>query len=1194
MNPVPLVTIAIPACNPRFFRVALQSALFQGYDNLEIIVCDDSRDDDIKSIVESFSAQTRVALRYLPNPKPLGFQGNLVRCLEEARGEFIKFLCDDDRLFPDCISRQAVALSEYPDATLVVAQRYLSDAEDYLLTPRLENCCFSPVSALFKGDDLLAILEGSPINFLGGLSGAMMRRADAQAFLPALTESEPGFVALLDFALFVCLLRRGNMVLINEVQSIERLHPHRLSHQAPIRQQATTELQWLGQMLRARNGEAPPAHGWVRYAALTEASHDGVHQWEELCLTRLLGIQQTIMQWKVGSDCDSFPELFAQWLAARNLSSAQQRSLPQRLAGWSRRAKIVPVIIDDGGDRAALEVTLGSLESQSYPAEAVVLLSRDTQDKNLGARVLTLALQEDRWQQLNGLVQQLDGADWFYLLRSGDRLTEHALLLMAERIAERPSMSSVYSDEDVLRDGVSVEPVFKPDFNLDLMRGYPYVGRTLAFDRERFLALGGFDRAYGELAPHDLLWRLVETSGPHVIEHIAEVLVESQFSLAAWLSLPQVVEQNPHVLQAHLNRIGVGHQVNQDNQSLINQVVYVHPQRPLVSIIISIKDQLSAVRRCVESLLEKTAYSRYEILIVDNASQNADTRTWLDGIRQLGTDVLRVLEYPQASNVAAIHNFAAAQSHGEYLLMLSPYAVIVEPNWLDALLNHAQRPEIGVVGAKLVCPQGTIVHAGLIMGLRGPVGRPFAGEQMQVRGYMQRLQVAQNWSAVSAECLMVRKQAFDSVGGLDESAFSHDFNDVDLCLRLRQNGYLVVWTPAAQLVLAAPATSFDDHTRQQLREQEEQALYLRWLPIIARDPAYNPSLSLTGSSFSVEPGLRFGWDPFATRSLPNILALPMNMTAVGHYRVSQPFIELEAAGRVGGHIAYEMPSIIEIERQSPDVIILQGRYSEGPVGEIVRLKTYSKALRIYEMDDYIIKVPSKNGHLRNMPSDIEQSIRRGIGLCDRVVVSTQPLADALAGMHHDIRVVPNMLAPHLWSGLQSRRRASRRPRVGWGGGTSHGGDLEIIAEVVRVLAKDVEWVFFGMCPEELKPYIHEFHPAIDLHAYPAKLASLNLDLALAPLEYHIFNDCKSNLRLLEYGACGYPVICTDTEAYRGYLTCTKVVSNSTEEWLEAIRMHLSDPDASYRMGDALREEVLRDYMLQGNNLNYWAEGWLPN
>jgi hypothetical protein len=147
---------------------------------------------------------------------------------------------------------------------------------------------------------------------------------------------------------------------------------------------------------------------------------------------------------------------------------------------------------------------------------------------------------------------------------------------------------------------------------------------------------------------------------------------------------------------------------------------------------------------------------------------------------------------------------------------------------------------------------------------------------------------------------------------------------------------------------------------------------------------------------------------------------------------------------------------------------------------------------------------------------------------------------------------------------------------------------------VRALANEVEWVFFGMCPEALRPYVHEFHPAVGLSAYPAKLASLNLDLALAPLEHHIFNDCKSNLRLLEYGACGYPVICSDTRAYQGYLPCTRVVSNSTAEWLDAIRMHLADPKASYAMGDDLFEVVMRDYMLRGDNLQHWVNGWLAD
>ena len=149
-------------------------------------------------------------------------------------------------------------------------------------------------------------------------------------------------------------------------------------------------------------------------------------------------------------------------------------------------------------------------------------------------------------------------------------------------------------------------------------------------------------------------------------------------------------------------------------------------------------------------------------------------------------------------------------------------------------------------------------------------------------------------------------------------------------------------------------------------------------------------------------------------------------------------------------------------------------------------------------------------------------------------------------------------------------------------------------EVVRTLADEVDWVFFGMCPEMLRPYVKEFHKGVPMAQYPRKLASMNLDLALAPLEQNLFNDCKSNLRLLEYGACGYPVICTETKAYAGYLPCTRVKRNEAEYWLEAIRMHLGDPHASYQQGDALREAVLSDYVLSRHHLQHWANAWLAD
>jgi glycosyltransferase involved in cell wall biosynthesis len=1187
---LPLVSIVIPAYNPRFFDQALLSALAQTYENVEIIVCDDSPGDEIRDIVASFKEPAH-PVRYLKNSQRLGLQGNLLRCVEEAQGEFIKVLCDDDRLFAPSIALQAQALMDHADASVVFALRLLCDAGNFILPPRVDNCRFSPNDALLKGDDMLAIFESTPTNFVGNFSSTLMRRADVLELLPALIQDGAGFVAVLDFALFVCLMRRGNLIALNTVLSIERLYPERLSKTPEMLKAAKTEWGWLAQMLVARSGEAAPASGWVRCIDLDKIT-DEPHAWQELCVTRVLGNRNTVVNGRVGAQCESYADFYREWLAIRRFSEVERRVMPARIDSWPFRPNIVPLIIDAVGDATSLGTTLRSIEGQLYPAQAVVVLS----DAHCEAdeRVLQLPYQADWPRQLNAIVPQLEGAHWFYVLRAGDVLRDSALLILAERVAGRQGILCVYSDEGALVDGESFEPVFKPDFNLDLMRAYPYVGRTLAFERERFMALGGFEPARGELAPHDLLWRLVEEAGPQTIEHIAEIQVESVLSFAQWLSLPEVIKGNAQVVGAHLERIGIDHEISPDTLPLINRINYRHGDRPLVSIIVRAGDSLAALQRCAESLIERTAYTHYEILIVDSGVRDPAMLDWLENMAQLGASMLRVLRHVGEGNDAAVRNFAAAQARGEYLLLLNPHLVVCENDWLDEMVNHAQRPEVAVVGARILSPQGTVVGGGQILGLAGPVGTPFHGEAAASRGYMQRLHTTQNWSSVSSDCLMVRKQVFDELGCLDDASFTVGLSDVDLCLRAGKNGYLVVWTPYATVVKDDPQPTAAQPEETPLAEREREIFYRKWLPQIARDPGYNPALSLGASSFSLEPSLRNNWNPFCSRALPLILGLPVNATAVGHYRVTAPLAELEAAGRVIARVAYESPSTVEIERLSPDTIVLQGRYSEGAAGDILRMKKYSGALRIFELDDYVVQAPKKNTHARNKPANIEQMLREGIGLCDRVVVTTPSLADALSSMHNEIRIVPNMLPPEPWAKLTSRRGTSSKPRVGWGGGTSHSGDLEIIADVVRELADEVEWVFFGMCPDALRPYIHEFHGSIALTHYPFKLASLNLDLALAPLEFHIFNDCKSNLRLLEYGACGYPVICTDTKAYDGFLPCTKVRSNSTEEWIAAIRMHLADPDASYRMGDELREAVLRDYMLSGKNLQHWLWGWLPD
>ncbi|MDM9593115.1 glycosyltransferase [Pseudomonas guariconensis] len=1185
MNAHPDVSIVIPAFNPRFFAMALQSALAQTYERLEILVCDDSEGEEIEAIVRTFDGVGIALVRYMRNDERLGFVGNLLKAMEMASGELLKVLCDDDRLFPLCIERQAAVLQEHADVSLVLAQRLFCDADNTLLPMRLSNARFVNVDKLYKGDDMVSFQEGHSFSFLGNFSAALMRRQQALELLRTLTQDNQGFQALLDQALFTCLMRRGDLVMLANVLVVERLHPGRLSKCPAFVQAARVEWGWLQQMVKARGGEAAPAKGWVRQISLLRAG-ETPRAWRETNLQLTLSNWQTCMQGRVGSESESYAEFYQQWLQARRFSEARRRHLPALLAAWPSQPRIVVLVLDPEGDRAAVQATLDSLAGQIYASHSYRVMSA-----RAGHRAGHLALEPDWVSQLNREVATLAEDDWVYLLRAGDRLSESALLILAERIALFPSLACLYSDEATWHEGKSQEPVFKPDFNIDLFRSYPYVGRALAFACSALRAQDGFDPAFADLAPHDMIWRLMETSGPQVIGHITEVQVQSTFSYAQWMSSVTVLEQNGPVLQAHLNRLGIEHQLHQGALPLLNRVQYLHAEQPLVSIIVTCCDDLGSLQQCVQSVIEQTTYPRYEVLVVAGGEVDPDTATWLAAMADIGGGILRVLRLPLRGDDSALFDRAARQAAGEYLLKLSPTLCVTQPDWLDEMLQHAQRPEVGVVGAKIIDRFDQVVDGGWVLGVGQAAGPAFVGEGIHARGYLQRLQCVQNWSAVSGDCLLVRTALWESLGGLGSQQFSAGLCELDLCLRATGDGYLVVWTPYVHLRVIGSGGAPQGQAK---ADGEVQRFVDQWLPRLIQDPAYNPNLNLTIANFAVEPIISGSWSPLCARLVPSVLCLPINASAVGHYRVIQPFIELEGAGKVIGHVAHETPHTVQLARMNPDVIVLQLRHTAGTASDIERIGRISSARRVFEVDDYVLAAPSKNSHARNKPADIEQHLRRSIGLCDRVVVTTDALANALSSMHKDIRVVPNTLVPHLWTGLQSRRRTSSKPRVGWGGGTSHTGDLEVIAEVVRELAGQVEWVFFGMCPEGLRHYVHEFHPVVGLLDYPRKLASLNLDLALAPLEHHIFNDCKSNLRLLEYGACRYPVVCSDTEAYRGDLPCTRVRSNSTDEWLQAIRMHLNDPVASYKMGDELHERVMRDYVLRGDALKAWEWGWLAD
>ncbi len=825
----------------------------------------------------------------------------------------------------------------------------------------------------------------------------------------------------------------------------------------------------------------------------------------------------------------------------------------------------------------------------------------------LGATVLALAATGDTLLvDANTALREVQ-SDWVGVIDAGDRLAADALFRAAGAITRHPQWQLVYTDEDTLTpDGQHVNPHCKPDFNLDYLRSLPYIGGLMLIRRDLFEALGGFDPAFEGAEDYDLLlraWEHLQTTGAgeKAIGHVAEVLYHrAQGSGHTRKSVPEILASGQAALQAHFQRLGIAADVQPGPFPPSYRTRWPLPdEKPLVSILVPTRNQLGFLQRCVESVIEKTKYPSYEIIVIDNDSDDADTCRYLDAIETKETELagrLRVLRQPGPFNFSAMNNAAARTARGDYLLLLNNDTAALHDDWLDEMMSHAVRPDVGIVGAKLLFPDGKIQHAGVILGMRGPAEHPFINRPPEDRGYFGRAQLVQNLSAVTGACLLVRKSVFDQVGGLDETDFKVSYNDIDLCLKVRESGLRIVFTPFALLLHEGSASqkgkveTAPDQAKLKRFAAEKDAMYRKWLPALAFDPAYNRHLSLASTDFLLDDQPCLSWDP-EWRPRPRILVHPADREGCGEYRIIAPMRALNRAGLTQGWETMRLFEPPEMQRMDPDVLVVQRQMEWPQIEAIERHARTTRAFRVFEIDDLITNLPVRSVHKSHIHKDIAKRFRKAAGLCNRLVVATEPLARAYAGFADEVVVCPNHIEAARWGHLQPARAERAKPRVGWAGGIGHTGDLELIADVVRETAAEVDWVFFGMCPEALKPLVKEFHAGVPLDQYPAKLASLDLDLAVAPLEDNAFNEAKSHLRLLEYGILGYPVICSDLTPYQGDFPVLRV-ANRFRDWMRAIREAVSDRDALRMQGDALRAKVRADWILE-DHLDRWIGAWTP-
>ena len=884
------------------------------------------------------------------------------------------------------------------------------------------------------------------------------------------------------------------------------------------------------------------------------------------------------------------PRLLA-WLDARLPIAAERLALEHPLDELGRGRHLLGILIlDTDQDGSAVQRTLLSLQQALGSAWTPVVVS---------AMPRPVALEDDvEWLPVGAgevmagaaarmLEQGAMACDWWLSVVAGSEFTRSGPLLFTALLARLQLQEAqgqfshaCFADELQRSAEGAIGACFRPDFNLDLLLSFPGLfGRHWAVRQRSLSELGGLEPAYGAAAPLDLLLRLIQRHSGAGIEHLPEVLLVADAPALVVEPAEQVA------LEQHLQARGYAAAQVEAFLPRRYRITYGHRTTPQVAVLIPVQDQLELVQRCLDSLLEQTRYRCFEVLLVDCASGQPETQRWLDDLEALGAEQIRVWRFSGEPNRAALVNAVAQASTAEYLLLLEPSCILIQPDWLDILLDQAQRPEVGAVGPRICDAQGRILEAGMLLGLDDAASAAFAGESSQAPGYLSRLQLVQDYSALGSNCLLLKRELVLALDGWDAERFPLAYGQVDFCLRLRRAGYLNVWTPQATVV----QDGLDGAAVDRQREREREALQERWLAVLARDPAYNPQLSLAGSGFTFEYGTR----RLQQAVLPQILACAADQAGCGHYRVRQPLAALRDAGLVEGLICPQHPKPLELERFGVDAVVLQRQITDAQRDSLRQLRKLSRTFMVFELDDYLPNLPVKSLYRSTIPKDILKALRQSVALCHRLVVSTPALGAALAGMNDDIRVVPNFLPPRWWAGRQGQRRQGRKPRVGWGGGSSHTGDLELVADVVRALADEVEWVFFGMCPERLRPYVHEFHPGVFIDDYPAKLTSLDLDLAIAPLEDNLFNRCKTNLRLLEYGACGFPVICSDLEPYQGDLSVTRV-RNRFKDWRDAIYEHLADLDATARQGDLLRQQVLGQWLLEGENLQLWRAAWLPD
>lgn len=537
---------------------------------------------------------------------------------------------------------------------------------------------------------------------------------------------------------------------------------------------------------------------------------------------------------------------YATWIARNDTPTDQDRAAWRRWVETHTDAPTISLILNikANSDAELVKRSIASVQSQAYPHWQLVVALPEQ-----GFASLTTSIKEDARIQIltsQDVTQSRIKGAWTALFQVGDQLREHSLLLMVQAMQAHPGAKIIYPDDDHIdRHGRRSSHHFKPEWNYDFQLSANYIGAACLISTAHLIKAGGLQqRQDGTAHAFDVTLRCIEGLLPQDIVHVPHVLWHHPASVRQPLDAACV-----QALQAHLDRVSPNAMAGTTPQGFLRVRYALPAPPPLVSIVICTRNQYKLLHTCIQSITNKTTYPRYEVIIVDNGSDEARTLNYLKQIPQKDARV-RVIRDDSPFNYSALNNMAVGHAQGDVVALLNNDIEVINGDWLTEMVGHALRPEVGCVGAKLLYPDDTIQHAGVLVG--GGIHAPntvaahyLRGIPREAPGYANRAIVAHQLTAVTAACLVVRKSTFNAVGGLDSAHLSVAYNDVDFCLRVGELGLHNIWTPHAILYHHESISRGRDTSSKNIARFLPEAAYMRqrWTNGMRCDPCYNPNLN---------------------------------------------------------------------------------------------------------------------------------------------------------------------------------------------------------------------------------------------------------------------------------------------------------------------------------------------------------------